>query len=93
MLPLALKLEEGGESRAPMAVVIIGGVISSTLLTLVLVPAVYTILDDAKEAVLKARRRLTRKAPAPTPAPARAPVAASSRVMASPPPARGGAED
>jgi len=89
MLPLALKLEEGGESRAPMAVVIIGGVISSTLLTLVLVPAVYTILDDAKEAVLKARRRLTRKAPAPTPA---VPVAAS-RVMASPPPARGGAED
>ena len=37
MLPLALKLEEGGESRAPMAVVIMGGVISSTLLTLVLV--------------------------------------------------------
>ena len=47
MLPLALKLEEGGESRAPLAVVIMGGVISSTLLTLVLVPSVYTILDDA----------------------------------------------
>ena len=48
MLPLALKLQEGGESRAPLAVVIMGGVISSTLLTLVLVPAVYTILDDLK---------------------------------------------
>jgi hypothetical protein len=39
---------DGGESRAPLAVVIMGGVISSTLLTLVLVPAVYTILDDLK---------------------------------------------
>ncbi|MCC6173842.1 MAG: efflux RND transporter permease subunit [Chloroflexi bacterium] len=46
MLPLALKLQDGGESRAPLAVVIMGGVLSSTLLTLVLVPSVYTILDD-----------------------------------------------
>ncbi|MBI2321558.1 MAG: efflux RND transporter permease subunit [Chloroflexi bacterium] len=46
MLPLAMKFEAGGESRAPMAVVVIGGVISSTLLTLVLVPVVYTYLDD-----------------------------------------------
>jgi HAE1 family hydrophobic/amphiphilic exporter-1 len=48
MLPLALKLEAGGESRAPMAVVIIGGVISSTLLSLLLVPVMYTLLEDAK---------------------------------------------
>ena len=48
MLPLALKLEPGGETRAPMAVVIIGGVLSSTILTLVLVPSVYTMLDDLK---------------------------------------------
>ncbi|MBI3976678.1 MAG: efflux RND transporter permease subunit [Chloroflexi bacterium] len=46
MTPLALKLEAGAESRAPMAVVMIGGVLSSTLLTLFLVPAVYTYLDD-----------------------------------------------
>ena len=46
MIPLALKIEEGAESRAPMAVVIIGGVISSLLLTLFLVPSVYTILVD-----------------------------------------------
>jgi HAE1 family hydrophobic/amphiphilic exporter-1 len=46
MLPLAFKLESGAESRAPMAVVIIGGVISSTILTLGLVPVMYTILDD-----------------------------------------------
>ena len=48
MLPLALKLEAGGKSRAPMAVVIIGGVISSTLLSLLLVPVMYTLLEDAK---------------------------------------------
>ena len=57
MLPLALKLQDGGESRAPIAVVIMGGVMSSTLLTLVLVPAIYTILDDAKIGVGKAAQR------------------------------------
>jgi HAE1 family hydrophobic/amphiphilic exporter-1 len=49
MIPLALKLEAGAESRAPLAVVVIGGVISSTLLTLFLVPAVYTYLDSFGE--------------------------------------------
>lgn len=51
MIPLALKIESGAESRAPMAVVIIGGVISSTLLTLVLVPVVYSYLDDLQKAL------------------------------------------
>jgi hydrophobic/amphiphilic exporter-1 (mainly G- bacteria), HAE1 family len=46
MTPLALKIESGAESRAPMAVVVMGGVISSTLLTLVLVPTMYSYLDD-----------------------------------------------
>ena len=46
MIPLALKMEEGAESRAPMAVVLIGGLVTSTLLTLVLVPVMYTYLDD-----------------------------------------------
>jgi HAE1 family hydrophobic/amphiphilic exporter-1 len=46
MLPLALALGEGAESRAPMAHAIIGGVITSTLLTLVVVPVVFTYLDD-----------------------------------------------
>jgi hydrophobic/amphiphilic exporter-1 (mainly G- bacteria), HAE1 family len=46
MIPLALKMEEGAESRAPMAVVLIGGVITSTLLTLLLVPVMYSYLDD-----------------------------------------------
>jgi HAE1 family hydrophobic/amphiphilic exporter-1 len=46
MLPLALALGEGSEQRAPMAHAIIGGVITSTLLTLVVVPVVFTYLDD-----------------------------------------------
>ncbi|MBI4312842.1 MAG: efflux RND transporter permease subunit, partial [Chloroflexi bacterium] len=46
MIPLALKLEAGAESRSPLAVVIIGGVLSSMFLTLVVVPVVYTLLED-----------------------------------------------
>jgi HAE1 family hydrophobic/amphiphilic exporter-1 len=46
MLPTALALGEGAEFRAPMAHAVIGGLITSTLLTLVVVPVVYTYLDD-----------------------------------------------
>lgn len=46
MLPLALGIGPGAEMRAPMARAAIGGVISSTLLTLVVVPVVYTIIVD-----------------------------------------------
>ena len=45
MLPMAIGLGEGGEQRAPMAHAVIGGLISSTLLTLVFVPVVLTLLD------------------------------------------------
>jgi hypothetical protein len=47
MLPSALALDSGGEFRAPMAVAVIGGLISSTLLSLVFVPAVFVLMDDA----------------------------------------------
>jgi HAE1 family hydrophobic/amphiphilic exporter-1 len=56
MLPLALALGPGAEMRAPMARAVIGGLITSTLLTLVVVPVVYTVLDDM---VLAVRRRLS----------------------------------
>ncbi|MDF2633717.1 MAG: acriflavin resistance protein [Pelosinus sp.] len=46
MLPLALGIGPGAEARAPMAHAIIGGLITSTILTLVVVPVVYTLLDD-----------------------------------------------
>jgi HAE1 family hydrophobic/amphiphilic exporter-1 len=46
MLPLFFGLGEGAEFRAPMARAVVGGLITSTLLTLIVVPVVYTILDD-----------------------------------------------
>jgi HAE1 family hydrophobic/amphiphilic exporter-1 len=46
MLPLALALTEGAEQRAPMGQAVIGGVITSSLLTLVVVPVIYCYLDD-----------------------------------------------
>ncbi|MDO8595555.1 MAG: efflux RND transporter permease subunit, partial [Sulfuricaulis sp.] len=46
MLPLAFGVGEGSEQRAPMAHAVIGGIITSTLLTLVVVPVLYTYLDD-----------------------------------------------
>lgn len=46
MMPVAMSLGAGTEWRAPMAHATIGGLITSTLLTLVVVPVVYTLLDD-----------------------------------------------
>lgn len=46
MIPLGFALGEGAEQRAPMGQAVIGGTITSTLLTLVVVPVVYTYLDD-----------------------------------------------
>jgi multidrug efflux pump subunit AcrB len=53
MLPLALALNDGGEIQAPMGRAIIGGVITSTILTLVVVPVLYSYLvRDRKKAPL-----------------------------------------
>ncbi len=49
MLPSALGTGEGAESRRPMAVAILGGLISSTVLTLLIVPVVYSLLDPISE--------------------------------------------
>ena len=64
MIPLALGIGEGSEQQAPMAHAIIGGVITSTLLTLIVVPVIYTYLDDGKQRFL----RLFAKKKATTPA-------------------------
>jgi multidrug efflux pump subunit AcrB len=72
MLPMALALNDGGEIQAPMGRAIIGGVITSTLLTLVVVPVIYSYLV-----------RERRPAPAPVPVPevgaALPPLAAADR--------------
>jgi HAE1 family hydrophobic/amphiphilic exporter-1 len=54
MLPIALGIGADAESRAPMAIAVIGGLISSTALSLVYVPAVFTVMDDI-ESWLRAR--------------------------------------
>ena len=45
LLPMALGLGEGSELRAPMAITVIGGLLVSTLLTLLVIPAVYSVVD------------------------------------------------
>jgi HAE1 family hydrophobic/amphiphilic exporter-1 len=45
MIPSALSLGDGGEFRAPMATGVIGGLIVSTILSLVFVPSLYTVMD------------------------------------------------
>jgi HAE1 family hydrophobic/amphiphilic exporter-1 len=46
MLPMALGLGAGAEMRAPMARAVTGGLLTSTLLTLLVVPVVYSLFDD-----------------------------------------------
>ncbi|HYU17355.1 MAG TPA: efflux RND transporter permease subunit [Chloroflexota bacterium] len=53
LLPIASGLEEGSELLKSAAVVLIGGLLTSTLLTLVFVPAMFTIFDDLQQAVLR----------------------------------------
>lgn len=49
LIPLALGLNEGGEAQAPMARAVIGGLLSSTLTTLVIVPVMYSIIEGMHE--------------------------------------------
>ena len=73
LLPVAFGLTgSGGFISQPLAVVVIGGLISSTALTLVLVPTLYTMVESARE------RRRARKAgpPVPSPSPSADPVTA-----------------
>jgi multidrug efflux pump subunit AcrB len=57
MLPMAIGMGEGGETQAPMGRAVIGGVITSTLLTLVVVPVAYTYLDTLGKRAVRWFRR------------------------------------
>jgi len=65
MMPIAIGLGTDPSFRAPMAIVVIGGLITSTFLSLLVVPVVFTYVDDA----LQWLRRWTHRRPAPTSAP------------------------
>jgi len=62
MLPLALGFGADPSFRSPMAVTVIGGLITSTLLSLLVVPAVYTFVDDAQGLMRKLSQTILRKA-------------------------------
>ncbi|MEV0724084.1 efflux RND transporter permease subunit [Micromonospora purpureochromogenes] len=80
LLPMALGLTgEGGFISQPLAVVVIGGLLSSTLLTLVLVPTLYTMVERTKES-LRARR--ARRSGGPAPVEPAAPAAAGDEAEA-----------
>ena len=70
LLPIASGLEEGSELLVSVAVVLIGGLLTSTLLTLVFVPAMYTVFDDLESLVARVFKR-----------PAKAPAAVARPVV------------
>jgi HAE1 family hydrophobic/amphiphilic exporter-1 len=53
LVPMAIGLGEGGELQAPLARVVIGGLLTSTLVTLVLVPAIYTVFEEGWSGIWK----------------------------------------
>ncbi len=57
MLPLAFEIGAGSEIRAPMARAVIGGLVTSTLLTLIAVPVVYSLLDDVSIRLFRRKSR------------------------------------
>lgn len=61
MLPTAMALSAGSEWRAAMGITVIGGLITSTLLTLIVVPVIYTLLDDLQAVPGRLVRRLRRR--------------------------------
>ncbi len=67
MLPSALGTGEGGEFRAPMAIAVIGGLVSSTLLSLVFVPAVFVVMDDLARLLWRFFGRLVGEVDEPSP--------------------------
>jgi Cu/Ag efflux pump CusA len=58
MLPSALAVGDGGEFRAPMAIAVIGGLIVSTVLSLVFVPSFFTVMDDLSQGVAWIGRKI-----------------------------------
>jgi HAE1 family hydrophobic/amphiphilic exporter-1 len=60
MIPVAIGAGEGADFRAPLGRAVIGGTITSTVLTLVVIPTVYEILDDMRSFLGRVARRIFR---------------------------------
>jgi HAE1 family hydrophobic/amphiphilic exporter-1 len=73
MIPVALAKGEGAQFRAPLGVAVIGGVITSTLLTLLVIPTIYEILIDWREELLHFSARIFKPRGAATPVTAHSP--------------------
>lgn len=87
LLPMAFGLTgEGGFISKPLAIVVIGGLLSSTLLTLILVPTLYTMAENTKESFRSRRARRSGAAPAAADAPAADAPAAATEASAEPAP-------
>jgi hydrophobe/amphiphile efflux-1 (HAE1) family protein len=67
MTPSALALGAGGEFRSPMAIAVVGGLLVSTLLSLLFVPAFFTLMDDFGQLMLRASRRFIGRSDEPPP--------------------------
>ena len=63
MLPIAMATSDGAEWRNGMGVIVIGGLLSSTLLTLFVVPSVYTLFSDVRSIPKRIKQRLSRRDP------------------------------
>ncbi len=67
MVPASLAFGDGGEFRAPMAIAVIGGLLVSTLLSLVFVPSIYTLMDDLGAVITRLYRWLVKPNPVDEP--------------------------
>src|SRR3954463_9710837 len=71
MLPIALGLGAADSSfRSPMSIAVIGGLITSTVLSLLVVPVVFTYIDDLEQWIRRMVRKLRGQAPVPRAVPA-----------------------
>lgn len=61
LLPLSFGMGDGGETQQPMAIVVIGGLLFSTILTLVIIPVLYSIVDDITNKIKTFLRRMVHK--------------------------------
>ncbi|MCX6366815.1 MAG: efflux RND transporter permease subunit [Armatimonadetes bacterium] len=60
-MPIAMALGKGSEFRQPLGIVVVGGLCLSALLTLLVIPCVYTVFDDIGEGIGRLKKRITRR--------------------------------